>query len=327
MYTSPTFQPLEPHLRHFSFGEWERSLAVRAQLIIVRKRGYNIIFWKVFILKPNFSSEKHFHVFKINFYTHFTIFHFDSKHISSNLKNFFFIELSMRLTNQPWIAFSFFIQNSWKLFKFGLKHVPSWFNMKNSTCTFMFKIWYFSSKCHFCTWNSLFGLHDKHISFSIKSSHIFTKLGDHVQKISKFTFELSDCIKHFPILRYLLVTLHLPQPLTDDKDSKTDKMSSTHPNLNLSDVMDSMSQDELMEKKPFWDFEFHHLQHLNPNFTIDPNPQIPNFQYLSFCSSTFKFEDRYGKISINRIYAEKSILIFWVSHLQKSSWLFIFPDG
>ena len=94
-------------------------------------------------------------------------------------------------------------------------------------------------------------MHDKHINFDTKSSQISTRLGDHVQNISKFTFELSNCFKHFQICNYIHVTLHLPQPLMDGEDSKTNKMSSTHPNLIPSDVMDSMRQEEHMEKKPF----------------------------------------------------------------------------
>ena len=67
MYINPIFRPLELHLGHFSFGEWERSLDVTTEELFVRKRGSSIIFWKVFILKPIFSSEKHFHVSKNNF--------------------------------------------------------------------------------------------------------------------------------------------------------------------------------------------------------------------------------------------------------------------
>jgi hypothetical protein len=46
------------------------------------------------------------------------------------------------------------------------------------------------------------------------------------------------------------VTLHLYLPLTDGKDSKDDKMSFTHPNLNPLDVIDSIRQGELMGKNP-----------------------------------------------------------------------------
>ena len=75
------------------------------------------------------------------------------------------------------------------------------------------------------------------------------KLGIQVQNISKFTFDLSYYFEHFQILSYVPVTLHLPQPLTDGKDLKDDKMSSTHTNLNPSDVLDSISEEELMGKK------------------------------------------------------------------------------
>jgi hypothetical protein len=105
----------------------------------------------------------------------------------------------------------------------------------------------------------LFGLHDKHISFGIKPSHILMKLGIHVQNISEFTFDLLDCFKHFQISNYLHVTLHLTWSLTNGEDSKVDKMSYNHPNLNLVGVIDSRSQDEPMGKNSFLDFEFDQL--------------------------------------------------------------------
>jgi hypothetical protein len=37
----------------------------------------------------------------------------------------------------------------------------------------------------------------------------------------------------------------------DDEALKTDKISSTHPNSNPSNVLDSMSQGEHMNKNPF----------------------------------------------------------------------------
>ena len=75
------------------------------------------------------------------------------------------------------------------------------------------------------------------------------KSGDHVQNISKFTFDLSDYVKHFSFLSYHFVTLHLPWPLMDGEHSKDDKMSSTHTNSNMLDVLDSVSQGEQMRKK------------------------------------------------------------------------------
>ena len=186
----------------------------------------------------------------------------------------------MRSTNQVWIAFTFFIQNSWQIFHFRSKHVSSWFNVKNSTCPFMFQIWVFWSKFQFCTWNWLFGLHDKFVSFIIKSSQIFMKSGYHVQNISKLAFDLSNCVKHFSFSSYLLVTLHLPQPLTDGEASKDDQISYTHPNLNSSNIMDSIWHREHMRENPFWDFEFDELRHQNPNFTIGQNPQIAISQFL-----------------------------------------------
>jgi hypothetical protein len=92
----------------------------------------------------------------------------------------------------------------------------------------------------------------QNLSCSIKSSYIFMKHGDHVQKISKFTFELSNCFKQFSFPSYLLVTLHLLEPLMDGEDSKDDKMGSTHPNLNPSNFLDYIFQGEHMRKNPFW---------------------------------------------------------------------------
>ena len=148
---------------------------------------------------------------KTKLFTHFTTFHFNSKHISSNMKNFFFIELSMASTNPSWLAHAFFIKThetdlilDWKIFV----HDLIWFD--HETCAFMFQIWDFSSKFQFYTWNWLFDLHDNFINFSIKSSQIFMKRGDHSQNISKFTSYLSDRFKHFQNSNYPLVTLHLP---------------------------------------------------------------------------------------------------------------------
>ena len=161
-----------------------------------------------------------------------------------------------------------------------------------STCAFMFQIWDIWSKFQSCTWNSLFGLHDKFISFSIKSSQIFMKRGDHAQNISKFTFELLDHFKHFQNSNYPLVTLHLPQPLTDGEDWKDDKMSSTHPNSNSSDVLDSISQEEYMSKNPF---DILSLINCDNKTLILRLAKIYKLQYLNFCSS-FKSEDRSRKL-------------------------------
>ena len=65
------------------------------------------------------------------------------------------------------------------------------------------------------------------------------KSSDHIQNISKVTFENLDCFKHVSISSYLLVTLHLPQALRDGEASKDDKMGSTYSNLNMLYVMDS----------------------------------------------------------------------------------------
>ena len=76
------------------------------------------------------------------------------------------------------------------------------------------------------------------------------------------------------------MTLHLPQPLTDGEASKDDKMSSTHPNLNSSNVMDYICQVRYMIKKPFSYFEFDQLRQRNPNFIIGQNRQIVISQFL-----------------------------------------------
>ena len=47
------------------------------------------------------------------------------------------------------------------------------------------------------------------------------------------------------------MTLQIPWPLADDETSKDDKMSSTHPNLNPSYVLDSIRQEESMRKNTF----------------------------------------------------------------------------
>ena len=69
------------------------------------------------------------------------------------------------------------------------------------------------------------------------------------------------------------MTLHLPWPLADGEALKADKMSFTHPNANLSYVLDSMSQGEHMRKNQFWDFGFDQLRHRNPHLVVDQNKQ------------------------------------------------------
>ena len=70
------------------------------------------------------------------------------------------------------------------------------------------------------------------------------------------------------------MTLHLPWSLVDDRSLKVDKMSSTHPNLILSNVLSSTSQREGMRKNPFWDFWFHRLWPFNFQFRC--RPKSPN---------------------------------------------------
>ena len=100
------------------------------------------------------------------------------------------------------------------------------------------------------------------------------KLGICVEKISKLTFELSYCFEHVQIPNYLHETLHLPQSQMDGEDSKSNKMSFTHPNSKLSDVLNSVNQEEHIGKTPFLYFEFNQLRHLNPNFEVDQNLKI-----------------------------------------------------
>ena len=57
----------------------------------------------------------------------------------------------------------------------------------------------------------------------------------------------------------------------DDDASQANKMSFAHPNSNLSDGMDYISQGEVMRKNPFLDFEFYQLRHLNPNSSFGQN--------------------------------------------------------
>ena len=55
-----------------------------------------------------------------------------------------------------------------------------------------------------------------------------------------------------------------PWPLTDGEGWKSYKMSSTHPNSNPKDVLDSIRQKELMGKKPFSNFKFDPIATLKP---------------------------------------------------------------
>ena len=188
-------------------------------------------------------------------------------------------------------------------------HDSTW-KIKLAHSCFKFDI--FGQNFEFCTWIWLFGLHDKFISFSIKSSQIFMKHNDHAKSISKFTFDILDCLKKNSYLSYLHVTLHLPQPLTDGEVSKDDKMSSIHPNSNLSDVMGSICQGEHVKKI---NFEILSLTNCNTKNLILLSTKVYKLQYISFYSIDFKYEDRFRNLSRNIIYCEKPILIFWVLHL------------
>ena len=75
------------------------------------------------------------------------------------------------------------------------------------------------------------------------------------------------------------MTLHLPSSLEDGGSSTVDKMSSTHPNLILSDVMSSMSQREEMRKTHFeifgptdCDLSTSRTKSLNENILVSAHP-------------------------------------------------------
>jgi hypothetical protein len=74
------------------------------------------------------------------------------------------------------------------------------------------------------------------------------KLGRHVIQISNIVLKLLDHFKHLEFSKLSSGDSSPTLSLTDDEDSKADKMSSTHPNLNLLDIMDTRIQEELMGK-------------------------------------------------------------------------------
>ena len=136
IYINPKFRPLGHNLHHYHLGS-ERGVWVgKHKHISFEKRGSNITLGN-FSSQIKFLSEKHFHVS----ITSLPI-HLNSKHISSNLK-LFFIELSMRPTNPPWLAFHSSSKTHTNDCILVEKHVSWWFNMKNSTCAFMHQIWDF----------------------------------------------------------------------------------------------------------------------------------------------------------------------------------------
>jgi hypothetical protein len=110
----------------------------------------------------------------------------------------------------------------------------------------------------------------------------------------------------------------------DGEASKADKMSSTRPNSNLSVVLDYICQGKDMRKTHFYILS---LTKCDTETLILLSAQIYKFQYLSFRSSNFKSRDRSRNLTINRIHGEILIFRFWVLHLWKSRWLFIFPEG
>ena len=107
LHTCYKLHILTPGASFSPFFLWrvrEEFRCENTNIVFVRKRGSNIILGS-FHDKTKFSSEKHFHVSKLKFFTHF-----NSKHISSNLKKKIIIELSMISINPLWLAFSFFIK-------------------------------------------------------------------------------------------------------------------------------------------------------------------------------------------------------------------------
>ena len=101
--------------------------------------------------------------------------------------------------------------------------------------------------------------------------------------------------------------------LVDGGASKDDKMSSTHPNLILSDVLSSMRQREHIRRKPILRFQVWPIVTLQ--LPVWLSTKIYKSYYLGFCSSDFKAEDRFGNLLIKRIHGEKLILIFLVLYL------------
>ena len=228
IFITPSFQPCEPHFRHLSFGECERSLGVGAYFSFCEERGYSFKF-ESFSIPSEFFKWEIFYKFKNFIFSFTSTFFLNSEHIFSKLPNFSLIQLPWDKLIGYGLHSHIFIQNSWNTSHFLLKNISLWSYMKISTCGFMIQICVFWLKFHLCTWNLLFGLHAKFVSFSINSTKICIESGDNVRNVSKFTFEIPYCFKHVYFLSYLLVTLHLPWPLTDGEASKADKLSFTHP--------------------------------------------------------------------------------------------------
>ena len=149
----------------------------------------------VTLISSNFHSQtkifkcKTLPCFKSQLFTHFITFYFNSKHISLNLKSFFFIEFLMKSTNPLWLTLAFFIKNNENDFNLDLKNIF----LHDFTCKFQLlhlctKLDNLRSKIHFCTWNWLFGIHDYHFSFNFSLAQILMKLDIQVKNISKFIF-------------------------------------------------------------------------------------------------------------------------------------------
>ena len=142
--------------------------------------------------RTKFSSEKIFHVLKLIFSLTSPFTFWLKVHFLQLGK--VFLHRTFYETNKPTLDCIFvFHPKLMEVILFGIETCFFMIQHAKFNFPFKFQIWYLLSKFQFCTWNSLFGLHHKCISFSIKSSHIFLKLGHYVQNISKFILYLSDC--------------------------------------------------------------------------------------------------------------------------------------
>ena len=102
------------------------------------------------------------------------------------------------------------------------------------------------------------------------------------------------------------MTLHLPWSLANGGSSKVDKISSTHMNLILSDVLSLIIQRECMRKNPFWYFWFDWLWPFN--FQFGCRPKSSNHNILVFAHPIWKL-----KIVLEISWSRESMVIktFW----------------
>ena len=139
----------------------------------------------------------------------------------------------------------------------------------------IWEFWIKTSFLHMEVWHTWLAFHFRHLTCLDFDETRYSSLKH--RKIHILAFE------SFQTLLILKLSSSASSPtltLMDDEDSNVNKMISTHLNLNPSNVLDFMSQEEMMTKKTFWDFDFYQLRHLNPNSTIDQNPQIAISQFL-----------------------------------------------